>query len=122
MNITDYLTNKFYRRSISEDMETRADHLIYYALTMSAKKNSYAKMQIMAACHRDAVPCIMVNEGKKRFQMFQGQFIMTNLHQASLSTVRIEFYAIVQKENECYHQIRRQPAKVYFYAYGRHLR
>ncbi len=81
-------------------METRADHLIYYALTMSAKKNSYAKMQIMAACHRDAVPCVMVNEGRKLFQMFQGQFTMTNLHQASLPTVRIEFYAIIQKENE----------------------
>jgi hypothetical protein len=81
-------------------MEARADTLIYYALTMSAKKGSYAKLQILAACHKDAVPCVMINEGKKLFQMFQGLFTMTNLHQASLPTVRVEFYAITQREKE----------------------
>jgi hypothetical protein len=100
MDITDYMTNNYYCRSLTEDMETRADHLIYYALTMSAKKDSYAKLQIMAACHRDAVPCVLVNEGKKLFQLFQGQFTMTNLHQASLPIVRIEFYAIIQNATE----------------------
>ena len=95
MDITDYMTNNHYCWSLTDDMETRADHLIYYALTMSAKKDSYAKLQIMAACHRDAVPCVLVNEGKKLFQLFQGQFTMTNLHQASLPIVRIEFYAII---------------------------
>jgi hypothetical protein len=100
LDITDYMTNNFFHRSISEDMETRADNLIYFALTMAAKKDSYAKLQIMAACHRDAVPCVMVNEGKRLFQMFQGQFTMTNLHQASLPTVRVEFYAISQGDTE----------------------
>jgi len=32
--------------------------------------------------------------------MFQAMFSMTNLHQASLPTVRAEFYAITQRENE----------------------
>ena len=32
--------------------------------------------------------------------MFQGLFTMTNLHQASLPTVRVEFYAITQREKE----------------------
>jgi hypothetical protein len=54
----------------------------------------------MASCHKDAVPCAMKNEGKKLYQMFQTMFTMTNLHQASLPTVRAEFYAIAQKESE----------------------
>ena len=100
MDITEYMTNNFYRKPFSSDMEERADTLIYYALTMSAKKGSYAKLQILAACHKDAVPCVMVNEGRKLFQMFQELFTMTNLHQASLPTVRVEFYAITQRDKE----------------------
>jgi hypothetical protein len=42
----------------------------------------------------------MKNEGRELYQMFQALFTMTNLHQASLPTVRAEFYSIVQKENE----------------------
>ena len=64
LDIVDYMTSAFHRRSMSGDMEDRADRLIYFALTMSAKKDSYAKTQIMASCHRDAVPCVMKNEGK----------------------------------------------------------
>ena len=74
MDITDYMTNSTYRRTHTEDLETRADHLIYYALTMSAKKDSYAKLQILSASHRNAIPCVMVNEGKKLFLLFEGQF------------------------------------------------
>ena len=100
MDIMDYMTSTTWRRSLTEDMEDRADRLIYFALTMSAKKDSYAKLQILASCHKDAIPCVMKNEGKKLFQMFQGLFTMTNLHQASLPTVRAEFYSIVQKDKE----------------------
>ena len=100
LDIVDYMTSPFHRRSSTGDMETRADRLIYFALTMASKKDSFAKLQIMASCHKDAVPCVMKNEGKKLYQMFQTMFTMTNLHQASLPTVRAEFYAIIQKENE----------------------
>jgi hypothetical protein len=100
LDIMDYMSSLTHRRSTSGDMEARADRLIYFALTLSAKKDSYAKLQIMASCHKDAVPCVMKNEGKKLFQMFQALFTMTNLHQASLPTVRAEFYSIVQKEKE----------------------
>jgi hypothetical protein len=100
MDIMEYMTTPNWHRSRTEDMENRADRLIYFALTMAAQKGSYAKLQIMASCHRDAVPCVMKNEGQKLYQMFQALFTMTNLHQASLPTVRAEFYAIVQKENE----------------------
>ncbi len=81
-------------------MKLRADSLIYFALTLAAKKDSYAKIQIMAASHKDAVPCVLKNEGKKLYQMFQGMFTMTNLHQACLPSVRADFCAIAQKENE----------------------
>ena len=100
MDIMEYMTSHTHRQSHSGDMESRADRFIYFALTTSAKKNSYAKMQIMASCHKEAVPCVMKNEGKKLFQMFQAIFTMTNLHQASLPTVRAEFYSISQKEHE----------------------
>jgi hypothetical protein len=100
LDIIDYMTSAFHRRSMSGDMEERADRLIYFTLTMSAKKDSYAKTQIMASCHKDAVPCVLKNEGKKLYQMFQAMFTMTNLHQASLPTVRTEFYSISQRENE----------------------
>jgi hypothetical protein len=100
MDITDYMTDPGHRRSLREDMETRADNLIYYALTMSAKKDSYAKLQILSASHINAVPCVMVNEGKKLFQLFEGQFTMANLHQASLPAVMVEFYAITQGAKE----------------------
>ena len=100
MNITDYITDSSHRRSLSEDMETRADNLIYYALTMSAKKDSYAKLQILSASHINAIPCVMVNEGKKLFQLFEVQFTMANQHQASLPAVMVEFYAITQGEKE----------------------
>ena len=100
MDIMDYMTSFTYRDSLSGDMEDRADRLIYFALTLSAKKDSYAKLQILASCHKDAVPCVMKNEGKKLFQMFQTLFTMTNLHQASLPTIRAEFYSIAQKDKE----------------------
>ncbi len=69
----DYLTNVYYR-PLTRDIELRADNLIYFVLTVSAKKDSYAKLQILAACHKNAVPCVVVNEGKKLYQLFQGQF------------------------------------------------
>jgi hypothetical protein len=100
LDIVDYMTSPLHRRSLSGDMETRADRLIYFALTMASKKDSFAKLQIMASCHKEAAPCVMKNEGKKLYQMFQTMFTMTNLHQASLPTVRAEFYAISQKEGE----------------------
>ena len=67
MDIMEYMTSFTHRNSSSGEMEARADRLIYFALTTSAKKDSYAKMQILASCHKDAVPCVMKNEGKKLF-------------------------------------------------------
>ena len=100
LDIVDYMTTPYYRGPTNTDKEERANRLIYFALTTSAKNDSFAKLQIVAACHRDAVPCVMKNEGKKLYEMFQAMFTLTNLRQASLPTVRAEFYAITQKNNE----------------------
>jgi hypothetical protein len=54
LDICDYMTSEFHRRSLSGDMEDRADRLIYFALTTCAKKDSFAKLQIVAASHKDA--------------------------------------------------------------------
>ncbi len=85
LDIMEYRTNPSYHSST--DMNRRADCLIYFAFTTAAKKGSYVKLQILEASHKDAVSCVMKNEGKKLFQMFQVLFTMTNLHQASLPTV-----------------------------------
>ena len=63
LDIVEYMTSPNYQRSLTEDMETRADRLIYFALTTASKKDSFAKLQIMASCHRDAIPCVLKNEG-----------------------------------------------------------
>jgi hypothetical protein len=98
LNITDYLSTTY--AHYDRDMEKRADSLIYFALTLSAKKDSYAKLQIMAACHPEAVPCVLRNEGKKLFQMFQSLFTMTTLHSANLPSMRKQFHDIAQKDTE----------------------
>jgi hypothetical protein len=48
LDIMDYMTAPYHHRSTTGDMEDRADRLIYFALTTSAKKDSYAKLGIMS--------------------------------------------------------------------------
>ena len=98
LDICHYLQSDY--PHYDKDMEKRADSLIYFALTLAAKKGSYAKLQILAACHQDAVPCVMRNEGRKLYQMFQSLFTMTTLHTANLPGVRKQFYDISQTATE----------------------
>ena len=98
LDICKYLQTDY--SHYDRDMERRADSLIYFALTLAAKKGSFAKLQILAACHSDAIPCVMRNEGKKLYQMFQSLFTMTTLHTANLPGVRKQFYDISQTATE----------------------
>ena len=41
----------------------KADKIIYHALVTAAKRDSFARKQIMAARHDDAVPQVKRNEG-----------------------------------------------------------
>ena len=98
MDICQYLQTDY--PHYDRDMEMRADSLIYFALTLAAKNGSFAKLQILAACHKDAIPCVMRNEGRKLYQMFQSLFTMTTLHTANLPGVRKQFYDISQTTTE----------------------
>ncbi len=96
--ITEYLRTTY--PHYDKDMERRADSLIYFALTLSAKKDSYARLQIMAASHPNAIPCVLQNEGHKLFKMFQSIFTMTTRHAANLPSMRKQFHDIKQLEAE----------------------
>jgi hypothetical protein len=98
LDITAYLKTTW--PHFDRDMEKRADSLIYFALTLSAKKDSFAKLQIMAASHPTAIPRVMQNEGKKLFQMFQSLFTMTTHHTANLPGLRKQFHDVSQTDTE----------------------
>ena len=99
MDIIEYINDQWINY-YPQYLEERADRIVYFALTLAAEKDSYAKLQIVAACHIEAIPCVMKNQGKKLYHMFLSLFTMTNLHQASLPNVRKQFYEVRQKENE----------------------
>jgi hypothetical protein len=54
----------------------------------------------MAASHPKAIPCILQNEGRKLFQMFQSIFTLTTHNTASLPSMRKQFNDIKQLEAE----------------------
>ncbi len=49
----------------------KADKMIYFALVTAAKRESFARKQIMASRHIDAVPRVERNEGLKLFNLFK---------------------------------------------------
>ena len=69
MDIVDYL-HGVPQRCDFKYIE-KADKMIYYALVTAAKRDSFARKQIMASRHFDAVPRVQRNEGLKLFNLFQ---------------------------------------------------
>jgi hypothetical protein len=65
MDIVEYMTSTRTFRNYTKDMEIRADNLIYYALTSSATKGSYAKLQIVAACHQARCSTLCISQRRK---------------------------------------------------------
>jgi hypothetical protein len=100
LDITQYLKTTY--PHFDRDMERRADSLIYFALTLSAKKDSFAKIQIMAASHPTAIPCVLQNEGRKLYQMFQLLFTATTLHTSNLPSIRKQFHNITNRNGNCH--------------------
>jgi hypothetical protein len=98
LDITQYLKATY--PHFDRDMDRRADSLIYFALTLSAKKDSFAKIQIMAASHPTATPCVLQNKGRKLYQMFQSLFTMTSLHTSNLPSMREQFHDITQTDTD----------------------
>ena len=73
MDIVDYLEG--IQQHCKIDYIKKADKIIYHAIVTAAKRESFARKQIMAAEHDDAVPQIKRNEGLKLFNLFQSIFL-----------------------------------------------
>jgi hypothetical protein len=98
LDIVDYLHGaKFY---CDQKWIDKADKIIYYILVTAAKRDSFARKQIMAARHTDAVPKVERNEGLKLFEMFQTIFMQKTTHQANLPNAQKNFYQMQMKESE----------------------
>ena len=67
MDIIDYL--KGITQHCDQKWIDKADKIIYYALVTAAKRDSFARKQIMASRHVDAVPRVERNEGLKLFNV-----------------------------------------------------
>ena len=98
LDIVDYLHGtSFY---CDQKWKDKADKIIYYILVTGAKRDSFARKQIMAARHVDAVPRVERNEGLKLFNMFQTTFLTKTKHQANLPNAQKTFYQMQMKEAE----------------------
>ena len=63
MDIIDYLNG--ITQHCDQKWIDKADKIIYYALVTAANRDSFARKQIMASRHVDAVPQVERNEGLK---------------------------------------------------------
>ena len=90
MDIVDYL------QGVSQTCDIKyieiADKMIYYALVTAAKRESFARKQIMASRHADAVPRVQRNEGLKLFNLFQSTFMHKSTNQANLPNAQSTFF------------------------------
>ena len=86
MDIVDYLQG--FTQKCDQEYIDKADKMIYYALVTAAKRDSFARKQIMASRHVDAVPRVQRNEGLKLFNLFQSTFMNKSSNQANLPNVQ----------------------------------
>jgi hypothetical protein len=78
-------------QTCAKEFMEKADKIIYYALVTAAKRDSYARKQIMASRHADAVPQVERNQGLKLFNMFQDIFLNKSKIQANLPNALLNF-------------------------------
>jgi len=98
MDIVDYLEG--IQQKCTIDYIKKADKIIYHAIVTAAKRESFARKQIMAAEHDDAVPQIKRNEGLKLFNLFQSIFLNKSKDQANLPNAQKEFFTSKMKKGE----------------------
>ena len=98
MDIVDYLDG--IQQFCNKDIIKKADKIIYHAIVTAAKRESFARKQIMAAEHDDAVPQIKRNEGLKLFNLFQSIFLNKSKDQANLPNAQKEFFLSKMKKGE----------------------
>ena len=83
----------------------KADKLIYNALVTASKRDSFARKQIMASRHPDAIPQVDRNQGLKLFNLFQTIFTGKSKNTANLPSAQNNFYQIKM--------LAKEPAKDY---------
>ncbi len=71
-----------------------------YALVTAAKRDSFARKQIMASRHFDAVPRVQRNEGLKLFNLFQSTFLHKSTNQANLPNAQSTFFQMTMNKKE----------------------
>jgi transposase InsO family protein len=89
LDIVDYLNGS--RIHCDKKFIDKADKIIYHALVTAAKRDSFARKQIMASRHDDAVPQVKRNEGLKLFNLFQDIFMNKSKNQANLPNALLNF-------------------------------
>ncbi len=90
MDIVDYLQG--ITQTCDQKWMDKADKIIYYALVTAAKRDSFARKQIMASRHADAVPQVERNQGLILFNLFQSMFLNKSKDQANLPTAQAQFF------------------------------
>ena len=98
MDIVDYLNG--ITQYCDQKWMDKADKIIYYALVTAAKRDSFARKQIMASRHVDAVPQVERNEGLKLFNLFQSMFLNKSKDKANLPTAQANFYQMKMTAKE----------------------
>ena len=98
MDIVDYLQGVTQTCDIK--YVEKADKMIYYALVTAAKRESFARKQIMASRHVDAVPRVQRNEGLKLFNLFQSTFMHKSTNQANLPNAQSTFFQMTMNKKE----------------------
>jgi hypothetical protein len=92
LDIVDYLNG--FRVHCDQKFIDKADKIIYHALVTAAKRDSFARKQIMASRHDDAVPQVKRNEGLKLFNLFQDIFMNKSKSKANLPNALLTFNQI----------------------------
>jgi hypothetical protein len=92
LDIVEYLNGV--RQSCAKEFIDKADKLIYNAIVNASKRDSFARKQIMASRHHDAIPQVERNEGLKLFNLFQSIFLNKSRDQANLPRALNDFHTI----------------------------
>ena len=98
LDIVEYLEGNQKSRKI--EFNKMADKIIYHAIVKAAKRDSFARKQIMASEHDDAVPQVKRNEGLKLYNLFQSIFLNKSKDQANLPNAQKEFFLMKMQKGE----------------------
>ena len=98
LDIVDYLEGT--RQLCKIELIKKADKIIYHAIVTAAKRDSFARKQIMASEHDDAVPQVKRNEGLKLYNLFQSIFLNKSKDQATLPNAQKEFFLMKMQKGE----------------------